>query len=257
MSTSAFSRPNPTVSRGLPLIVAVGVVLAMIGALVLVASGFGYRAGAWPLGIAFRLLTIGAWIALAGGIMSILAALVTRPGSQRRGLTLSVLGILLGLGGFGVIAAWRVIGRSAPPIHDITTDMSDPPAFVAIAPLRADAPNPAQYGGPEIAAQQRAAYPDIGPAEMPVPPGASFRLALAAARNMGWDIVAADSASGRIEATATTRWFGFKDDVVVRVSPTEHGSRIDVRSVSRVGRGDIGTNARRVRRYVAQLQHTV
>jgi uncharacterized protein (DUF1499 family) len=255
MTTSAA--PSLTGPRGLPLVAAFGSGLALLGSLVLAGSGFGYRGGIWPLGIAFRLLGIGAWIALVGGIFSVLAAAVTRPGSRRRGFTLSVLGILLGLGGFGVMAAWRVIGRSAPPIHDITTDLTDPPAFVAILPLRADASNPPQYGGPEVAAQQRAGYPDIGPADLPIPPGTAFRLGLAAARNMGWEIVAADSTSGRIEATATTRWFGFKDDIVVRVSATEHGSRVDVRSVSRVGRGDVGTNARRVRRYITQLQRTV
>jgi uncharacterized protein (DUF1499 family) len=74
---------------------------------------------------------------------------------------------------------------------------------------------------------------------------------------MGWDIVAADSASGRIEAVATTRWFGFTDDIAVRVTPTEHGSRVDVRSVSRVGPDDVPENAHRVSEYIAQLQRTV
>jgi uncharacterized protein (DUF1499 family) len=71
---------------------------------------------------------------------------------------------------------------------------------------------------------------------------------------MGWEIVAADPAAGRIEATATTLWFGFKDDIVVRVSAAEQGSRIDVRSVSRVGRSDVGTNAKRIREYLAKLR---
>jgi uncharacterized protein (DUF1499 family) len=70
---------------------------------------------------------------------------------------------------------------------------------------------------------------------------------------MGWEIVAADSAAMRIEATATTRWFGFKDDVVVRIQPADSGSRIDVRSVSRVGRSDVGTNAKRIRSYLDRL----
>ena len=70
----------------------------------------------------------------------------------------------------------------------------------------------------------------------------------------GWDIVTADKSSGRIEATDTTRWFGFKDDVVVRLTPWGAGTRVDVRSVSRIGRSDIGTNARRIRQYLDQLQ---
>jgi uncharacterized protein (DUF1499 family) len=71
---------------------------------------------------------------------------------------------------------------------------------------------------------------------------------------MGWEIIAADSARGRIEAVATTRWFGFIDDVVVRISEDGSRSRIDVRSVSRVGRSDVGANARRIRAYLDRLE---
>jgi uncharacterized protein (DUF1499 family) len=81
----------------------------------------------------------------------------------------------------------------------------------------------------------------------------AFRRAADAARAMGWEMVAADSAAGRVEATATTRWFGFKDDVVVRVRPDGAGSRIDVRSVSRVGGSDVGANAARIRAYLARV----
>ena len=66
----------------------------------------------------------------------------------------------------------------------------------------------------------------IQPLVLRVPPDSAFRLARTAANRMGWDIVAADAPAGRIEATATTRWFGFKDDVVVRIEPTAEGSRI-------------------------------
>jgi uncharacterized protein (DUF1499 family) len=143
--------------------------------------------------------------------------------------------------------------RLLPPIHDITTDLDDPPAFEAILPLRAGAPNPAAYGGPEVAAAQRAGYPDLAPLRLNASVPEAYRRALAAARGMGWDIVAADSAAGRIEATATTRWFGFKDDVVVRVRAAGAGARVDVRSVSRVGRSDVGTNARRIREYLGRV----
>jgi uncharacterized protein (DUF1499 family) len=78
--------------------------------------------------------------------------------------------------------------------------------------------------------------------------------AVAAARAMGWEVVAADRASGRIEATDTTRFFGFKDDVVIRVQAAPGGSRVDVRSVSRVGGSDVGTNATRIRAYLARLR---
>jgi uncharacterized protein (DUF1499 family) len=71
---------------------------------------------------------------------------------------------------------------------------------------------------------------------------------------MGWDLVASDPAGLRIEATDTTFWFGFKDDVVIRVTPQPNGSRVDVRSLSRVGVGDIGANAARIRKYLAALK---
>ena len=86
-----------------------------------------------------------------------------------------------------------------------------------------------------------------------LPPAEAFPRALRAARDMGWAIVATDSAAGRIEATATTFWYGFKDDVVIRLAPSDHGTRIDVRSESRVGGSDIGTNARRIREYFRKL----
>jgi uncharacterized protein (DUF1499 family) len=149
--------------------------------------------------------------------------------------------------------SWKQRADRVPPIHDITTDLADPPAFEAVLPLRQDAPNPSEYGGDSIAAQQREAYPDLGPLTLDLPLDAAFRRAQEAARDMGWEIVDSDPARGRIEATATTPWFGFKDDVVVRVRPEDGGSRVDVRSVSRVGRSDVGTNARRIREYLEEL----
>ena len=120
---------------------------------------------------------------------------------------------------------------------------------------RADAPNPAAYGGPELEAQQASGYPDIHPLVLTATqPGTAFVRARDAAREAGRTIVAADSAAGRVEATATTGWFGFKDDVVVRIRPEGQGSRVDVRSVSRVGTSDVGTNARRIRAYLDRLR---
>jgi uncharacterized protein (DUF1499 family) len=121
-------------------------------------------------------------------------------------------------------------------------------------PLRAKAPNTTVYGGDKIASQQRTAYPDLQPLILNVPPPQAFDRALATVRDMGWDLVAADAAAGRIEATDTTFWYGFKDDVVVRVRPAEGGSRVDVRSLSRVGGGDVGTNAKRIRAYLEALR---
>ena len=120
-------------------------------------------------------------------------------------------------------------------------------------PLRKGAPNTAEYGGKEVADAQRKGYPDIQPKMLEVPPQVAFARALETAERMGWTLVANDPAEGRIEATDTTFWYGFKDDIVIRVTRAGAGSRVDVRSVSRVGRSDIGTNARRIRRYLDKL----
>jgi uncharacterized protein (DUF1499 family) len=143
--------------------------------------------------------------------------------------------------------------RRLPLIHDISTDLENPPTFIAVVALRADAPNSLDRPA-SLADQQRQGYPDIAPITLPAPMDRVFDRALAAAQTMGWVIVTADKSTGRIEATATTRWFGFTDDVVVRLTAWGSGTRVDVRSVSRVGRGDTGTNARRIRRYLAALQ---
>jgi uncharacterized protein (DUF1499 family) len=149
-----------------------------------------------------------------------------------------------------------VSARGAPPIHEITTDMQDPPAFVAVLPLRVGAANPSEYGGSSVADQQRRAFPDIQPVVLAVTPQQAFERSLSTASKLGWEVVSRDVAAGRIEAVATTFWFGFKDDIIVRVRSAGEGSRVDIRSKSRVGVGDLGANARRVRAFVAALRET-
>ena len=141
-----------------------------------------------------------------------------------------------------------------PYIHDITTDTETPPPFVALLAIRQKAPNGAEYAGAKIAQAQKAAYPDIKPALLDMRPVHAFERALAAARKMGWDIVAAEPGQGRIEATATTFWFRFKDDVVIRIVAQGKGSRLDIRSSSRIGSSDLGTNARRIRTFLTHLR---
>jgi uncharacterized protein (DUF1499 family) len=171
------------------------------------------------------------------------------------GGALLVVSAALGLGVAAVPAYWLQAARKAPPIHDISTDLEDPPAFIAVLPRRGERANPVEHAGAAVAEAQRTAYPDIRSLTLELAPAEAFALALRAARDMGWEIVAQDVGNGRIEATATTFWFGFKDDVVVRILPSAAGSRIDVRSLSRVGVGvgDAGTNAKRIRRYFARL----
>jgi uncharacterized protein (DUF1499 family) len=222
-----------------------------LAAALLLLAGPGTRLGLWQFPTGFSVLQWGAYLGLASAALAIILLLVRRPfGRDARVLLLAI-----GLSALaaGVPYYWLQIARRVPPIHDVTTDTENPPAFVAVLPLRADAPNSSVYGGAEVAVQQQKAFPDIQPLELPVAPPIALSHAVEAARRMGWAIVAVDSVAGRLEATATTGWFGFKDDVVVRVQPAATGSRIDVRSESRVGGSDVGTNARRIRAYLRAL----
>ena len=237
-------------------LVAAGFLLALVAALAGMAAGLGSRAELWSFRGGFQILRWAAWGGLAGAAVSLvgLGVALLRPAPARgRALLVGGLGIAVGLTAAWVPWTWKQRAESVPPIHDITTDLADPPAFEAVLPLRRDAPNPSEYGGDSIAMLQREGYPDLGPLTLDAPPDAAFRQALRAAREMGWEIVDSDPARGRIEATATTLWFGFEDDVVVRVRPEAAGSRVDVRSVSRVGRSDVGTNARRIRAYLEKI----
>jgi uncharacterized protein (DUF1499 family) len=234
-----------------------GLGLALAAGLALLLAGPGHRFGWWSLGTGFGIIRLAAYGGIAAAAVSAAALILAPLRGQRRGMFRALAGLVVGLITVGVPAYYLYTARSVPPIHDISTDTEDPPAFEAILPLRAEAPNPASYGGPAVAAQQREAYSDVAPADYPIATEAAFEAAVAAAREMGWEIVATDEAAGQIEATDQTFWFGFIDDIVVRVSPTDAGSRIDVRSVSRVGVSDMGTNAARVRAYLAELEEQI
>lgn len=240
---------------GTSWVVLLGAGLAIASALLLLAAPLGYRLGFFSLRLALlTLLRWGAYLAIGAAAVSLVGLIITlaRPKGSRRGFLLAAVSLVLAAAMVGVPARFRM-GPPAPPIHDITTDTRDPPEYVAVLPLRADAPNTTEYDGERVAAQQRNAYPDLQPAILKVPPPQAFERALAAVREMGWHLVEANAAAGRIEATDTTFWFGFKDDVVIRVRPTDGGSRVDVRSLSRVGVGDAGTNAKRIRTYLELL----
>ncbi|MEO8486834.1 MAG: DUF1499 domain-containing protein [Betaproteobacteria bacterium] len=215
----------------------------------MVASGFGARFGIWDYRVAFSILRWSTYAALAIVAFALLGLLVPRIRS-RAWLALVVALVVAGMAAAFPLV-WMQRARSLPPVNDITTDPEHPPAFVAILPLRKDATVPAAYAGPEAAELQRRGYPDIAPIHVDDDPRTAFAAALAIATRLGWEVVAAESTAGVIEATATTPWFGFHDDVVVRIAPEGPGSRIDIRSVSRVGRGDFGTNARRVREFAS------
>lgn len=227
--------------------------IAFVTAIAALLAGLGTRWGWWDYRTGFLILRFAVWGGLAAAIISLYAIVIALRHRLRRAIVFGIHGLIIGALVFGVPTYLVNEGRKLPPIHDITTDTENPPVFVAVLPLRKDAPNTVEYGGPELAAQQKKGYPELAPAVLPMPPRAAFELALEAARRSGWEIVAAVPDDNRIEATATTDWFGFKDDIVIRIRPVNGGSRVDMRSVSRVGRSDLGTNARRIREYLRQL----
>jgi uncharacterized protein (DUF1499 family) len=238
-----------------------GLALAVLALLALLLSGLGSRWGWWHFRTGFSMLRWAAYGGVAAMLLSVLAAVLTRPGTPagrdllRSGFLFALFAALLGAIVFYVPWNWQRVARAAPPIHDITTDVQNPPEFIAVVPLRADAPNPPEYPGVETAVVQRRAYPEIRPLLMELPADAAFERALQVVRELGWQLVVAEPGAGRIEATDRTRWFGFYDDVVVRVTPVDAGRAVvDVRSKSRVGRGDAGENARRIERFLERMR---
>ncbi len=219
----------------------------------LIASGPGTRLGLWPWQTGLSLVKWAAYTGMAGGVGAIvLIALLAVPRWRVRAWV-PVLALAYALAAFVPPVILLEKAKSVPPIHDITTDPFDPPVFSALMPVRKLSPNGADYGGMEVAKQQQKGYPDIKSLIVKTPPAETVQKALDAARASGWDVVSSDAPTGRIEATDTTLWFGFKDDIVVRVRPDAAGSRVDVRSVSRVGESDVGANAKRIREFLSRL----
>ena len=178
------------------------------------------------------------------------------------------LGTLIGAAYTMWIISLLLKAVSVPAIHDISTDLADPPKF-AVLTERAD--NFDDIPGAEdgdmrgLNPQQRwvtihqKEYGDIRSVRIAEPMGQVMEKASRLAKERGWTVAADMPAEGRLEATATTALFRFKDDIVLRVRPTEdgRGSIVDMRSVSRVGQSDIGVNAKRVRKFLADLSGTV
>lgn len=199
-------------------------------------------------------ITIAALAAAAAIVLGILAALSAPRGSGKPGVLSALLGVGLGLAAAYVPLSWRMAAQNLPPINDVSTDTQDPPRLVALLPLRGDATTPADYGGDRVARLQKAGYPDIGPATVPLAPAEALTRAEQIVRELGWNIVAVERSEGRIEAIAVTPWFGFRDDIVIRIRPAPQGSRLDIRSKSRHGLSDLGANAKRIRAFVARLK---
>ncbi|HKZ76899.1 MAG TPA: DUF1499 domain-containing protein [Pyrinomonadaceae bacterium] len=230
--------------------------LALLTVLLAILGSLGTRWGWWPFRVGFIAMLGAVLCGLTAIVLAIVGLIGTRRGKSKYGGKWAFAGLIISLIVLALPLSLTISGFRLPPIHDITTDTEKPPSFVAILQLRKDADNPSDYGGPEVAAQQQKAYPNVRPATLAVSPSEAFTKALGVARQTGWEIVDANAGEGRIEATARTFWFGFKDDVVIRVTPAGTGSRVDIRSVSRVGTSDVGANAKRIEKFLNKLSQS-
>lgn len=259
--TSKFGSLRKDPKGWVVLILAVGAVIAFFG------SAFGSGIGLWGWQAGLGALPWTALAALIALVIGIIGIVLDRRKSRKTRWPFLGLGLLVSLGFMGYIASYMMTARSLPAIHDITTDLADPPEFSALK-IRADnwdnipgaddsdmqGMNPRQ----RWATLHQDAYSDVRSVRIDQPVADVIEKAKRLAEDRGWEIVNVDAAAGHLEATATISLFRFKDDVVIRARAAENGnaSIIDMRSVSRVGVHDLGANAKRVRQFLSDLSGT-
>ncbi|PYE36668.1 DUF1499 domain-containing protein [Psychrobacter fozii] len=209
-----------------------------------------YRFGVVELGTAFTGFKFGLVVGIAALVLLAIQVIFKRKtvslASAAIAVIFSTIAIALPLG-------MMTTAKNVPPIHDISTDVVNPPQFVAIAPLRADAPNPVEYAGAEAAEQQRTAYPELRTLTYSQSKPELVEASKQAIENLGWELVNTDADKGIVEATETTAWFGFKDDVIIRVTDNDSERLVDIRSKSRIGKSDLGKNAARIHALIEEL----
>lgn len=231
--------------------------LSLIVAFVFGVSGYGYNWNIWSLGTAFALLTYSAYAAIGLTVINLISLWFLRK-SRARAVVFTVIATALTAVVSGSAFYWQQKAQSVPPIHDITTDLNNPPEFSAMVRLRADAPNPPEYAGDETSEMQREAYPGIQPLVLNQDMQQVMDVAADLIDEREWNLVALNRIEGRIEATHTLPWFGFKDDIVLRFTQTDTGgTRVDMRSKSRIGRSDIGVNAERIEEFLEDLEENL
>ncbi|MBH0062236.1 DUF1499 domain-containing protein [Pseudoalteromonas sp. NZS71] len=224
--------------------------VSLIAFLLVILPGPLYKFGIVELGVAFAGFKYGVYAGGAALVLLIVQALF-----MRKTLTLSSGVIALVFSVVAIAMPLNMMNKAegVPAIHDISTDLVNPPKFVAIAPLRANASNPVEYAGEETAVQQRKAYPELVTLSFAQSKADLMTASEQAVKNLGFAVVSANTATGIVEATDTTTWFGFKDDVVIRIKDEGSQRFVDIRSKSRVGRSDLGKNAERIHSIINEL----
>lgn len=243
-------KPRPRGGRWPVALAWLAALLLVLAAALMGGAGPAYRMEWLSLGQSFSLLHRGALLAAGAAGVGVLALLVAALCRRARPALASLLVIVAVAALIVQPLQLRELARSVPPVHDITTDLADPPAFEALAEARRAAPNALDYPR-AFAEAQRSGYPNLGPLTIARPPAEVRDAAEALARARGWTIAAVSER--RLEAVATTRWFGFEDDIVIRLTPSAAGTTVDMRSASRLGQSDLGTNASRIQNFLEDL----
>ena len=225
---------------------------AYVIATLLVIGPLGSFLGVWGPQPATFLFFIGIFLSAVSGIgLAGAAAFAATSGRPWRS---SALRGSAGPLAVAVVAVALVATGDAPPMNDISTDLDDRPRFAAGAidvAAGAGEVEAARARMKHFAALQRENYPDLGPVLAELSPEESFDRAVDSAHALGWDVVTQDRAAGRIAAEAESRIFHYVDDIVIRIRAEGSGSRVDLRSRSRMGQGDLGANAARIRAFAA------
>jgi len=256
------------------LVLGLTLLLTVLGPLVFIFAALGAKFGLWDwrFGLGFLTREVGPKVLMAGlvfALVSLIFAFVVKP---RKGFVIGILGLIVPVAAFVNLQSVQKTVASLPFIHDITTDTQDVPQFGAVimserakvegvntadyvgkmAPTRDAEGNPGQK---LVSVLQTTAYPDIRPIVVGESKDVVFGRAEAIAEQMGWDVKVSDLEKGRIEATDTTFWYGFEDDVIIRLRNSEGGGTlVDVRSLSRIGGSDIGKNADRIREFLKKMK---
>lgn len=232
----------------------------IVGAMLLPTAALGSRLGTWPFTVGFLMLAVGVLLAIMALLSGVVRFVVSARCGAKNEYPALTIGIVLGLLVVGFVGSLLSTALGAPGIHNISTDLDDPPAFRAIMEHRQGA-NPHTYDARQqignagtLGELQRSAFPDLTTLRSGVSASEALDRSVEVLESMGLEIVQVDRDNGVVEATDTTFWFGFKDDVVVRLRASNDATLVDVHSVSRVGGGDLGANAQRIRTFLEQFE---
>lgn len=206
----------------------------------------------------FSKAMIGFVVSALLGLLAVLASIVgmfTARNEAFSGKSLVWIGRILGLIAASPLIIILYAASKVPPIHDISTNLQNPPKFESVLAVRTDDHNPLDRQNPEnLAELQKAAYPSLGSIFINKQLNQVFEQAHALVLARGWEVIGVSKSDGRIEATATSPIMRFKDDVVIRMRSEADRTVVDMRSVSRVGKSDLGANAARIKAFLADLQ---